>query len=157
MIPQIIIRQKESQGFSDDIIFSKDKKGVFQLVVLVDTIREAEIIAIEIEKGGIASTSAGLILPSEATFIIHNPRPSSEIRQKNFVFAMSSDEYKENGFEPKLKGYDKERIKKEFPSKKFLVVRPDRYTFGTAIAIDGVQNIAKRAREMILGAENGCN
>jgi len=30
-------------------------------------------------------------------------------------------------------------------------VRPDRYTFGTAIAMDGVQDIARRRREIIFG------
>jgi hypothetical protein len=49
-----------------------------------------------------------------------------------------------------LKGYNKNRIKAEFPWKRFLVVRPDRYTFGTAQTVDGVQDIARRAKALIL-------
>jgi hypothetical protein len=66
---------------------------------------------------------------------------------------MSAQEYHEMGFEPRMMGYSKDRIREEFPWKKFLVVRQDRYTFGTAIAVDGVQEIAQRAWELFLSPQ----
>jgi hypothetical protein len=66
---------------------------------------------------------------------------------------MSGREYHEMGFEPQMKGYSKDRIREEFPWKKFLVVRQDRYTYGTAIAVDGVEEIARRAKELFLSPQ----
>src|ERR1700730_4900578 len=59
----------------------------------------------------------GLFLASEATFIIRRDKRIGGLR-KNFVFAMSQNEYDEMGFWPPLKEYNKDRIRKEFPWKK---------------------------------------
>jgi hypothetical protein len=95
--------------------------------------------------------SDGLILASETTYIVHRERV--EKRLTNFVSAMSASQYHEMGFEPRMKGYSRDRIREEFPWKKFLVVRQDRYTFGAAIAVDGVQEIARRAKESFLAPQ----
>jgi hypothetical protein len=138
--------------FSEDVIFDKEKKGTFQLIVLVDTAEEARRVEKAMASAGIDALSGGLFLSHEATYIIHNERAVDNM-PNNFVFAMSQSEYDEMGLQPPLKGYDMERIRKEFPWKKFLVVRPDRYTFGTAIAMDGLQDIARRAKETIFGGQ----
>jgi hypothetical protein len=143
-IPQIHVWQNGNHVFSDDAIFSKNKRGTFQLVILVDTLAEARYIEPELIDAEIDRLSDGLFVASEATFIIHRDTQSDGL-PSNFVFAMSQMEYDEMGFWPPLKEYNKNRIRKEFPYKKFLVVRQDRYTFGTAIAIDGLQDIAERA------------
>lgn len=149
-IPQIHVWQNREHLFSDDVIFSKSKKGTFQLVVLVDTIAEARHIEQELVDAEIDRLSDGLFLASEATFIIHHQK-QSDGSPNNYVFALSQHEYDEHGIWPPLKEYNKERIRKEFPWKKFLVARQDRYTFGTAIAIDGLQDIAERAVQTIFG------
>lgn len=100
---------------------------------------EQELVDAEIDR-----LSDGLFRASEATFIIHRQKQQEQGLPSKFIFALSQIEYDEQGFWPPLKAYNKERIRKEFPWKKFLVVRPDRYTFGTAIAIDGLQDIAER-------------
>jgi len=143
-IPQIHVWQNGKHLFSDDVIFSKGKRGTFQLVVLVDTVVEARHIEQELVDAEIDRLSDGLFRASEATFIIHRQKQQEQGLPSKFIFALSQIEYDEQGFWPPLKAYNKERIRKEFPWKKFLVVRPDRYTFGTAIAIDGLQDIAER-------------
>jgi len=145
-IPQIHVLQNGNHIFADDVIFSTKKKGTFQLVVLVDTLAEARHIGQELVDAEIERLSNGLFLASEATFIIHKETQHEAVpRPSNFVLAMSQREYDEMGFWPPLKEYDKDRIRKEFPYKKFLMARQDRYTFGTAIAMDGLQDIAERA------------
>jgi hypothetical protein len=151
-IPQIHVWQNTLHVFSDDVVFAKDKTGTFQLIVLVDTLEEARRMEIDIASADIDSLSAGLFLASEATYIIHREKAVCGL-PNNFVFGMSQTEYDEMGLSPPLQGYDKQRIRKEFPWKKFLVARPDRYTFGTAIALDGLQDIAKRAKQTILGSQ----
>ena len=140
-------------AFSDDVIFAKGKTGIFQIVVLTDTVREARIREAELASAQLDQLSNGLINTSEATFIVHKEKPSKNIHD-NFVFAMSLSEYDEMGLTPPLTGYTKDRIQKEFPWKKFVVARPDRYTFGTAIAADGLQDIARRAKSLIFGDEH---
>ena len=120
---------------------------------MTDTVREARIREAELASAELDQLSNGLINTSETTFIIHKEKPSGS-EPDNFVFAMSLSEYHEMGLTPPLTGYTKDRIQKEFPWKRFLVVRPDRYTFGTAIAADGVQDIARRAASLIFGQEN---
>jgi hypothetical protein len=149
-IPQIHVWQNNSHTFSDDVIFAKEKSATFQLVVLIDTVEEARYVEEEVAGASVDQLSGGLFLASEATYIIHSEKPVDGV-PVDYVFAMSQTEYDQMQIYPPLKGYNKERIRKEFPYKKFLVVRPDRYTFGTAIAVDGVQDIARRMRETILG------
>ena len=114
----------------------------------MDTLAEARHIEQELVDAEIDRLSDGIFLSSETTFIIHREKQTEGMKD-NFIFAMSQNEYDEMGYWPPLKEYNKERIRKEFPFKKFLVVRPDRYTFGTAIAIDGLQDIAERVVQTI--------
>jgi hypothetical protein len=122
-----------------------------QLIVLADTVQEARNTEAELLAAKLDKLSDGLILASETTYIVHRERV--EKRLTDFVSAMSAQEYHEMGFEPRMTGYSKDRIREEFPWKKFLVVRQDRYTFGTAIAVDGVQEIAQRAWELFLSPQ----
>jgi len=149
-LPQIHLWQNNIHAFSDDVIFAKGKTGIFQIVVLIDTVQEARIREAELASAELEQLSNGLINTSETTYIVHKEKPSGSV-PNNFVFAMSLSEYDRMGITPQLTGYTKDRIRQEFPWKKFVVVRPDRYTFGTAIAADGVQNIAKRAAGLIFG------
>ena len=149
-IPQIHLWQNKSHAFSDDVIFSKRKTATFQLVVLVDTIHEARNTEQAIKAAALDQLSNRLFLTSEATYIIHCEK-SVHCMPEKFVFAMSQTECDEIQLSPPAIGYDKERIRNEFPYKRFLVMRLDRYTFGTAIAVDGVQDIARRATELIFG------
>jgi len=148
-IPQIHVWQNNVHRFSDDVIFAKEKKSIFQLVALTDSVSEARHVAQQLDHAELEQLSGGLFSSIDTTYIVHGTKDEAFVPD-NFVFAMSEEEYDEIGGWPPLKGYDKNRIRKEFPWKKFLVVRPDRYTFGTAQAVDGVQDIARRAKALIL-------
>jgi hypothetical protein len=104
----------------------------------------------DVKVADISSLSNGLINPEEATYVIHHGESQKDV-PKNYIFAMSQAEYDKAEFWPPLKGYNKERIRREFPWKKYLVVRPDRYTFGTAQTVDGLQEVARRAKEVLFG------
>jgi len=149
-IPQIHIWHENSHMFSDDVIFAKRKKSLFQLVVLADSISEAQCLQKELTSSDFDTLSGDLISKDDVTYIIHETKKDVDV-PNNFVFAMSVQEYDDIGGWPPLKGYDKNRIKIEFPWKKFLVVRSDRYTFGTAQTMDGLEDIARRANELLLG------
>jgi hypothetical protein len=113
-IPQIHVWQNKRHLFSDDVIFGNVKKSPFQVIVPVDTMEEAHRVEKEMSSAGIEELSGGPFLSSETTYIIHREGGVDNM-SNNFVFAMSQSEYDKMGLQPPLKGYDKERIRKEFP------------------------------------------
>ncbi|KAH7141795.1 hypothetical protein EDB81DRAFT_760644 [Dactylonectria macrodidyma] len=125
---------KEKVQFTDDVIFSEDKKALFQVVVLLDTTQDVEAVRAAIS--GVDEASCGVIQAAEATFIIHSTDPHLRGGSwgKDTVFRLATgqefaaDERLCAG-RPEPQYYDPERMMKESANNSFIILRPDRFTF----------------------------
>jgi hypothetical protein len=120
--------------FTDDVIFSKGKTGLFQLVVLlanVTQINEAveDLAALE-EKGQIE------LKVDEATFLVDDGSHLVDDRDKQgstvenihtIIRSKTSDSSVWNGL-PDPIGYDGSRMRREVKGK-YVIVRPDRFIY----------------------------
>jgi hypothetical protein len=120
--------------FTDDIIFEKKKKGLFQLVVLLksaDEVADAQ----EILRSRDAN-SPGLLRIDEATFIINTTRTYSnqDFRDKTVLHRLATGgEFAADTSlckgRPKPQYYDPYRMSREVSGKPFVILRPDRFVF----------------------------
>jgi hypothetical protein len=120
--------------FTDDVIFNRDKKALFQLVVLLGDAQQLSG-AIEhltdLEKMG-----EGELNVNEATFIIEDVLPAVDQRTipkcalGRTYRIVQRDEYDSNiwGSLPEPIGYDGRRMRREVHGK-YVIVRPDRFVF----------------------------
>lgn len=124
--------------FTDDLIFATRKQGLFQLVVLVDTLAqvdaEVKILA------DIDELSESRVLASDVTYIIHDPL-SSALEQnvsgaytRNVARIATLEEFAQSPLckgRPKPLTYDEYRLKKSFGEQRYIIVRPDYFVFAS--------------------------
>lgn len=127
--------QTKHLSFTDDLLFSPRKKGLFQLLILPSSIDELE--ELKNGLGDIDTISNGLVRADEATVIIQSTdsRLSLDGRQYDQVVTRlaTADEFAADPVlcknRPPPIGYDEWRLAKEVKNKKFVVLRFDRFTF----------------------------
>ena len=125
---------KEKVQFTDDVIFSEDKKALFQVVVLLEDPKD--VTAVREAISSIDEASRGVVRSEEATFIIHTTEPP--LCQASFggnapYRLATADEFAADESlcigRPKPLYYDPERLIKESENRRFIVLRPDRFIF----------------------------
>ena len=149
-LPQVHAWQRGKHVMTDDIIFPKSKAThFFQLLILAETLDNAQNIESQLSNLAIRELSRHMLDASNATYLI-SERESAEIHNSSdkFIFVMSSEEYEKQGIEPTLPGYNGERIRNEVKGATFVVVRPDRFIFGVSDTITGLQDIAIKIGQM---------
>ncbi|KEF60384.1 uncharacterized protein A1O9_01944 [Exophiala aquamarina CBS 119918] len=122
-------------SFTDDLLFSPWKKGLFQLLILPDSIEELE--ELKDDLGDIDAISNGFVRADEATVIIQSTdsRLSLDGRQYDQIVTRlaTADEFAADPLlcknRPPPIGYDEWRLGREVKNKKFVVLRFDRFTF----------------------------
>jgi hypothetical protein len=153
--------------FTDDAIFSKKKKSIFQVVVLIDNPAQLPVLQREIsEYLPSGFTVAGVIDLTEVTYIVHNTSPkmtdsglykaptiqSNVVRvvdAEEYVVAGETDEARALGFpRPKPIYYSPLRIRKDLGTEaKYVIVRWDRMVFASCNDIhsfgDALGKVAK--------------
>ena len=148
-----------SLTFTDDSIFSKEKKGVFQIVVILDSVDQLPAARSELA-GVVPPDSVTQLDPSEATFIFHNQRSSisenlaalgSKPQRKNLVRVLGAEEYTAAGVSSDAEGskfarpppifYDPNRIRRDLGyEKRYIIVRYDRFVFASCKNIQELQD-----------------
>ncbi|KAE9376323.1 FAD/NAD(P)-binding domain-containing protein [Stipitochalara longipes BDJ] len=139
--------------FTDDVIFQKSKKGIFQLVVLLDHLADLE--ATRKSLLGIDASSKEYLLTEETTFIVQK----SEIRDVpvdigNDVFRLATaDEFAATESlckgRPAPRYYDLYRMKKDLHGKTFAIVRPDRFLYAACDTADELHRIIQGMQQKI--------
>lgn len=167
----------EDVYFTDDVIFAGDKKGLFQLVVLLNSSSELE----EARKAirGIRKSSHGEVNEDEATYIIHDPtarvipsitmngsstatshqsfRPSDSdvvvriATAEEFAAKYCHQDDIGDGAPPYPKGYDAYKLLKEVKGANYIILRADRFVFAACRSAEEVKGAAGRVREMLAG------
>ncbi|KAF4336948.1 monooxygenase [Fusarium beomiforme] len=121
--------------FTDDIIFSRKKKGIFQLVVILQPDRSIE--RIETALSGLQKSSAGALQDGEATlFLDSTDAPPSTLKRPSIYRLATAEEFARDPRlcvgRPEPVGYDAHRMAKEVGNKTFVILRPDRITMTSA-------------------------
>jgi hypothetical protein len=146
--------------FTDDAIFAKEKKGIFQVVVLIDSPPELPIVQREISEIPNTVIPSGVIDLAESTYIVHNqaPKMSSEssllkptlgptnvvrvVGAEEYVAAGETEEARSRSFpRPKPLYYDPLRIRKDLGmAARYVIVRWDRMVFANCCDINGFKD-----------------
>jgi hypothetical protein len=145
--------------FTDDIIFAPAKKGLFQLVVLldrVDQVRTAADALHDVEK-----LSQGTVITSEATFAVHDtgaavessfalPPGSGKVVRVATASEFALDE-RICGGRPAPLYYDEYRMKKEAKGMSFVILRQDRFIFAACADKAQLDIAACRIDDLLCG------
>ena len=158
-LPQVYCSPVASQSknlevmFTDDVIFQKSKKGMFQLVVLLEHLTDLE--AIRKSLLGIDEASQNYLLAEETTFIIQRSVVDNEfIGIGNDVFRLATtEEFAATEAlcksRPVPQYYDMYRMKKDLNGKTFAVIRPDRFVYAACNTANELHSIARGMHQKI--------
>jgi hypothetical protein len=139
--------------FTDDVIFQKSKKGMFQLVVILESL--TDLATIRKSLLGIDELSNHYLIAEEATFIVQTPAVNYiPIDIGNDVFRIATaDEFAARESlcrgRPAPQYYDMYRMKKDMHGKTFAVVRPDRFLYAACNRADQLHNMCKDMRRTL--------
>ena len=144
--------------FTDDVIFAGVKQGLFQIVVLLDSVSEIPS-AREVLKD-VDSVSEGFLRAAEATYITHDPlakaSPSSETgteEEPSYVVRLATAaEFTKSTL---CKGrsapsrYDANRMRNDVNGSKFVIVRPDRFVFAACREEAGLMRAVGMIKDVV--------
>lgn len=160
-------------AFTDDTIFAPNKRGLFQLVAVVDSIGQLSAVRADISR--IKPSGPLLVLdPSEATYIVHGacgaPRvdalPDEEAIRHNIVRVLGTEEYTAAGRtddamaksfpRPPPLFYDPNRIRKDLSRDKvYVIVRWDRFVFAACRNYSELQHAVSLVEATLVGGSQG--
>jgi hypothetical protein len=136
-LPQVYACDLKSKqlAFTDDLLFSPKKKGLFQLLILPKSIDETEDLTKDLKN--IDHISNGLIRADEATVLIQSTDRRLSLNGRHYdrmvTRLATAEEFAADPLlcknRPPPIGYDEWRLGGEVKHKKFVVVRFDRFTF----------------------------
>jgi hypothetical protein len=140
-------------SFTDDIIFARQKVGIFQLVVLLETLEDLEHARSALH--GLRKQPRFYVLPEETTFILQAPQVN--ILQPNIgddVFRLATaDEFASNELlcrgRPVPHYYDMYQMKKDLHGKRFVIVRPDRFVYAACDTADQLESICENIPKVL--------
>ncbi|KAG9194976.1 hypothetical protein G6011_00096 [Alternaria panax] len=139
--------------FTDDVIFEEGKKGLFQLVVFVDEVRDVEGVRTFLD--GIDEASGGALSVGEATFFItstETPPASVDLQHSNVYRLAMAGEFAASTLcvgRPEPRYYDAHRIWKESLGKRYIILRPDRFVFATCGDVDELKGAAVKLAGLV--------
>ena len=136
--PQVYCTRLGSQGsgsvqFTDDVIFDRGKRGLFQLVVLLRSLFDFQDACRAV--AGVDEGSGGILRADEATFIVQQTNVGSVDKgQDGRLYRLASaEEFAQDeslcGGRPAPRFYDPFRMTKEVKGRRFVILRPDRFVF----------------------------
>lgn len=147
--PQVYCMKLDGRNtvrFTDDVIFAEDKKALFQIIVLLESMQDLQ----QAKAGllGIGKASHGVVQEEEATFIIHSTDPQLPAINGHDVYRLATgDEFSADpdlcGGRPEPRYYDPERMIKESQNKRFIILRPDRFVFAACDTAEDLHGAAK--------------
>ncbi|KAJ6096559.1 hypothetical protein N7486_007305 [Penicillium sp. IBT 16267x] len=130
-----LVKPNNRVRFTDDVIFSKEKTKLFQIVILLDKPTEA-MAAIQ-KMDGIDDFSDGHLSVKEATLLVraNDCLPSDESNgstSPSLFRTATSEEFKQSDLcigRPEPLGYNDSQIWNVMKGKRFVIVRHDRFVY----------------------------
>lgn len=160
LCPQLYCRSLNDSGFDivflDDIVHARGKHGLLQLLVCIESGAEIPKVCQQLESLEVEKLSQGLVKQSEATILVENERarpigtaqPTLPLNDCAVLRIAETDEFAASPLckdRPEPQYYDPHLISKVFPSKKYILIRPDRFTFAACATEDEL----RKALELI--------
>ncbi|KAI3572670.1 hypothetical protein IWW34DRAFT_636854 [Fusarium oxysporum f. sp. albedinis] len=139
--------QSNKVFFTDDLIFSPHKEGIFQVVVILQLHRSTD--SVENALRGLEDFSGGGLRDGEATIFLDSTyAPSVDLKSSQPIYRLATAaEFAQDSDlcrgRPEPKGYDPHRMSKEVCNKTFVILRPDRFVFA---ACDTTSNLVYAAK-----------
>lgn len=142
--------------FSDDIIFSTSKRGVFQVVALLSSHTLVDAVVADLR--GLEEQTAGYLLEAEVSMFSNTARPTgseSEPRgqsQTLYRSATASEFVQEHVISrerPEPLEYNPQRIFAEFGVGKYIILRPDRFVFAVCSSRSELMEAAQRLLDFV--------
>ncbi|KAJ5136103.1 hypothetical protein N7448_004657 [Penicillium atrosanguineum] len=137
--------------FTDDVIFGREKKGLFQILVYIKTTDQLpssrEIVA------DVDDMSKGEIRASEATFLIEGMDNEKCIKGENVYRLATGEEFARSLLcdrRPAPKFYDLFYLAKELKGMRFVIVRQDRFIFA---ACDTKEDLRSAIGKLLVNIE----
>lgn len=151
LCPQVYCRslsaEKSTIAFTDDIIYSENKLGLFQILAIVQSSRERSEVKEELRSIDISGLSHGLVQTGEETILVHDLTATAEdvtrsaapglpyIQEFRIASAAEFAASKLCHNRPPPRYYEPHRISQEFPNMRYVILRPDRFTFTACMNI----------------------
>ncbi|UNI15993.1 hypothetical protein JDV02_002473 [Purpureocillium takamizusanense] len=147
----------EPVHFTDDLIFAPDKVGMFQLVILLNKIDDQDQILCRGELERLREMSGGHLREDEVTVFLNSTQSGLGGAIAGTVYRLATaDEFAQDPVlcanRPYPTGYDAFRMAREVGSRKFVVLRPDRFVFAATNTAVELHAVARMLREF---AETG--
>jgi hypothetical protein len=149
---------KREVRFTDDVIFDEGRKGLFRLVVFVDS--GLDVQAVRRVLSGIDEISDGVLKTAETTFIVKTTGtpPESVGEHHSDVYRLATaQEFAASPLcagRPEPQYYEPHRIWRESAGKQFIILRPDRFVFAACGDVNELRGVA--AKLAYLASEGWC-
>lgn len=153
--------------FTDDLIFSAGKKGLFQLLLLPDTMDELRSLLEQTE--GVDEMSQGFVRANETTVLVQTidgqcALDVADTRHKGLAVARlaTGEEFAADEAlcrnRPEPVGYDEWRLRRDVGGKKMVIVRPDRFTYAACNTREELGRAVRRIASLLSveGGLGGC-
>jgi hypothetical protein len=141
--------------FTDDVIFSKEKTKLFQIVVLLDNPEQA--LPATQELNGIDGISDGHLSAEEAALLVQASKclPNDDYSNFDDIWLFrtaSAEEFKQSDLcvgRPEPHGYNESQIWQVLPGKRFIIVRHDRFVYAACATRAELVEAAKSLAETL--------
>lgn len=135
-LPQVYCKSAQEPGeifFSDDVIFQRSKKGLFQLLVYVPTVddlKEAKELV-----SCMKEVCQGMIHLSEVTFLVEQSGKltATQTDTSSVYYLATGEEFSQSPLcrgRPEPRYYDSLDMQRALGGNRFTLVRPDRFIYG---------------------------
>lgn len=143
--------------FSDDIVFSGEKSGVFQLVVLASSIDAVPDLLRDLSTLDVDALSSGFVRVAERTIVVQDSTADvSDNDDPLVVRVASAEEFARSPLcegRPEPRYYDEGRLAKEMGGRPFAIVRPDRFTFAACSNTEELRRALLQIEPALSGEE----
>lgn len=150
-------RRKEGVHFTDDVIFTPGKRGLFQLVILLQHVDELKAAWAALRD--IDGVAKGEMRADEATVIIHDvlaecpPSNTDNAMYGNIFRIATGEEFAQDARlckrRPAPMYYDTYRMIREVGGKRYVILRPDRFVFAACRDRDELHEAVRKIEEVL--------
>lgn len=152
VVPVTYTPQIEKVLFTDDVIFSRRKQGLFQVVVILRP--QSKVDSVETTLHGLQDISDGALKDGEATIFLDSTQTAPyDLKGRHIYRLATAAEFAGDPVlckgRPKPKGYDPHRMSKEVGNKTFIILRPDRFVFAACDTRSDLVYAAQMLRKLV--------